>query len=77
MLLVLLAAAAAAPSPAEQSAIFTAAGFTKHGAEWRTKDCEGMEGSSYGPGTLDTLRDLNGEAARRPWSARVRRSATE
>jgi hypothetical protein len=61
MLLMLLAAAAAAPSPADQAAIFTAAGFTRHGTEWRTKNCEGMEGASYGPGTLDTFRDLNGD----------------
>jgi len=54
-----------ATSPAvpaiDRAAIFTAAGFTRQGVDWRTKDCEGMEGESYTPGAVDDYRDLNGD----------------
>ena len=61
MFLMLLAFAAAAPTGAEEAAIFKAAGFIQRDREWRTKDCEGLEGSSYSPGKLDEYRDLNGD----------------
>lgn len=63
MLATLLIAAAASPAPpaAERSAIFTAAGFVRRGVDWRTRNCEGMEGASYTPGAIDDYRDLNGD----------------
>ena len=48
-----------APPPNDQAAVFTAAGFVRRGAEWRTRDCEGMEGASYTPGSIDEYRDIN------------------
>ena len=54
-------AASAAPQPADKTAIFTAAGFVRHGADWRTRNCDGMEGASYTPGAIDDYRDLNGD----------------
>lgn len=59
--IILLAALAAQPSPADRTAIFRAAGFIPRDSEWRTKDCEGMEGASYSPGKIDEYRDLNGD----------------
>jgi len=56
----LIGLAAVTAPPAESSAIFAAAGFVRRGAEWRTADCAGMEGS-YSPGSLDEYRDLNGD----------------
>lgn len=61
MFLLFLAAAAAQPSAAEKAAIFRAAGFIPRDGEWRTKDCEGMEGASYTPGTVEEFRDVNGD----------------
>jgi len=59
--LLIAPAATAAPIDTDRSAIFTAAGFARRGADWRTKDCEGMEGDSYTPGTIDDYRDVNGD----------------
>jgi hypothetical protein len=55
------AAAASGPSAAEQTAIFTAAGFKKAGGAWKSGNCNGMESASYEPGRIDTYRDLNGD----------------
>lgn len=59
--LALLAAAAAAPGPAEQAAIFKAAGFARRGGAWKSGNCDGMESASSSPGSIDTYRDLNGD----------------
>ena len=60
--MLLLAAILAASAPAaEQAAIFTAAGFKRHGAAWKSGNCDGAESESYSPGTIDTYRDLNGD----------------
>jgi hypothetical protein len=59
--ILIAAAASAAPLPADKAAIFTAAGFVRHGTDWRTSNCEGMEGASYAPGAIDDYRDLNGD----------------
>ncbi len=56
-----LLAAAAAPGPAEQAAIFKAAGFARRGGAWKSGNCDGMESASYSPGSIDTYRDLNGD----------------
>jgi hypothetical protein len=61
MLIAMVIAAAAPPPAADRSAIFTAAGFVRRGADWRTEDCAGMEGASYTPGVIDEYRDLNGD----------------
>ena len=63
MLAALLIAVAtpATASAADRASIFSAAGFIRHGADWRTKDCQGMEGESYTPGTIDDYRDVNGD----------------
>jgi hypothetical protein len=57
MLALLIAAAVAVPA-AEQAAIFTAAGFSRRGSQWRT-DCDQPDGDSYEPGSIETFRDLN------------------
>ena len=57
----LLGLTAATVPPAEASASFSAAGFVRHGTEWRTRDCEGMEGASYSPGRIEEYRDINGD----------------
>ena len=59
--LLIAVAAPATATFAERGAIFKAAGFVQQGGRWRTRDCMGMEGASYEPGTLDTLRDINGD----------------
>lgn len=53
--------AADQPSPAERAAIFKAAGFVQRGSDWRSRDCEGLEGASYTPGSVDIYTDLNGD----------------
>ena len=59
MLVVAAMIAASAPA-AEEPAIFKAAGFTKAGAKWHT-DCDQPGAGDYGPGTIETYRDLNGD----------------
>ena len=57
-----LAVMFAASAPAdEQAAIFKAAGFTQIASAWKSGNCDGAESESYSPGTIDTLRDLNGD----------------
>jgi hypothetical protein len=62
MAAVLLAAAmlAATAPAAEQAAIFKAAGFTRAGGKWHT-ECDQPDSGSYGPGQIETYRDLNGD----------------
>jgi hypothetical protein len=50
---------ASAASAADQTAIFTAAGFTRRGKNWRT-DCD-QGAPSYAPGAIETYSDLNGD----------------
>jgi len=59
LLLALLAAAG--PGPAEQAAIFKAAGFSQHGGVWKSGNCDGAESESYSPGQIDRHGDLNGD----------------
>jgi hypothetical protein len=59
MLLATPAAAQITLSPADQAAAFKAAGFKKHGAQWRACDDPGTAG--YTPGTIEIVRDLNGD----------------
>jgi hypothetical protein len=59
-MLALLVAAAISVPPAEQAAIFTAAGFKKGRGGWRT-DCDQPGQGSYEPGAIETFRDLNGD----------------
>ena len=53
---------AAKPSLLDQAAVFKAAGFVKKGKTWRS-EC-GLEDPSlsYGPGTIDVYRDINGDS---------------
>ncbi len=60
MLSLLVAAAVAVPS-AEQAALFKAAGFTRHGRDWKSGNCEESESESYAPGSIDDYRDVNGD----------------
>ena len=59
-MLMLAAALATAAPPAEQVAIFKAAGFTRAGGKWHT-DCDQPDSGQYGPGAIETYRDLNGD----------------
>jgi hypothetical protein len=60
--MLLLAALLAATVPAaEQRAIFKAAGFSRHGASWKSGNCKGLESASYSPGIVDRYSDLNGD----------------
>ena len=43
----------------DETAAFQAAGFTRHGAQWRA--CEDPGTLSYSPGAIDEVRDLNGD----------------
>ena len=60
-MLLLAALLAASAPPSEQPAIFKAAGFTMRGGVWKSGNCDGMEGASYSPGSIETYRDLNGD----------------
>jgi hypothetical protein len=51
---------AAARPAAEQAAIFRAAGFVRHGSDWRSGNCEPPE-ASYSPGSVEAYGDLNGD----------------
>src|SRR3954464_463294 len=59
-MLLLAALLAVSPPPAEQAAIFAAAGFKQARGAWRT-DCDQPESASYEPGAIETYRDLNGD----------------
>jgi hypothetical protein len=56
----LLAGAASELSASDQEAAFEAAGFTRRGQEWRSA-CDDPGTTSSGPGTIETVRDLNGD----------------
>jgi hypothetical protein len=56
----LAALIAVSPPPAEQSAIFTAAGFKQQRGAWRT-GCDQPGQGDYQPGAVETYRDLNGD----------------
>ncbi|CAD5110568.1 hypothetical protein [Zestomonas carbonaria] len=58
-LLASVAATAAQLSPQDEAAAFRAAGFKQQGQQWRLCDDPGT--SSYTPGTIETVRDLNGD----------------
>jgi hypothetical protein len=60
-ILATLLAAGASPPPAEQAAIFKAAGFAQHGKAWKSGNCDGAESESYAPGHIETYRDINGD----------------
>ena len=45
-------------SPADEAAAFKAAGFKIHGKQWRACD---DSSPAYTPGTVETVRDLNGD----------------
>src|SRR4051794_6764337 len=70
---VLIVAAPATPTTAEQAAIFKAAGFLRMSSAWRTRDCVGLESDSYEAGKIDAYRDLNGDG--RPEAVIVEGSA--
>lgn len=61
-----IAQTAAASSPAktltaaDRAAAFKAAGFALRGKQWRS-DCDDPGTSSYTPGEIETVRDLNGD----------------
>lgn len=42
------------------AAIYRAAGFTRRGGQWRS-DCDDPGTASYGPGAIETRKDLNGD----------------
>jgi hypothetical protein len=47
-------------SAADRAAAFRAAGFTQVGRQW--KSCQdGSDAGSYSPGSVDTVRDINGD----------------
>lgn len=49
----------AAPATGD-AAIFRAAGFTRRGSQWRS-DCDDPGTASYGPGAIESRKDLNGD----------------
>ena len=59
--MLLAALLVASAPPAEQPAIFRAAGFAQHGNAWKSGNCDGSESESYSPGSIETFRDLNGD----------------
>ena len=46
-------------SPADETAAFRAAGFTRAAGQWRA--CEDPGTDSYSPGAIDQVADLNGD----------------
>ena len=60
-MLLLAAVLAASAPPAEQAAIFKAAGFAQRRGAWKSGNCDGAESESYSPGNIETYRDLNGD----------------
>jgi len=57
----LAALLAASAPPAEETAIFKAAGFKKVGAVWKSGNCDGAESESYAAGSIETYKDINGD----------------
>ncbi len=47
-------------SPTDEAAAFKAAGYTLKGKQWRS-DCGDPGTPSYTPGTIEEVRDLNGD----------------
>ncbi len=60
-MLLLAAVLATSAPPAEQAAIFKAAGFAQPRGTWKSGNCDGAESESYSPGSIETYRDLNGD----------------
>ena len=60
-MLLLAAVLATSAPPAEQAAIFKAAGFAQRRGAWKSGNCDGAESESYSPGSIETYRDLNGD----------------
>lgn len=54
-----LAASPPVLSPADTAAAFKAAGFARHGNQWQS--CGDPGSASYSSGTIETVRDLNGD----------------
>lgn len=48
------------PTPAERTAIFTAAGFHQRGAKW-SSDCENPASEAYVAGAIEGFSDINGD----------------
>jgi hypothetical protein len=46
-------------APADEAAAFTAAGYTRKGAEWH--NCDEPPSPSYSPGEITEVRDLDGD----------------
>ena len=61
LVIVLAYLASAAVPPADQPAIYRAAGFKQVGTAWKSGNCDGAESESYSPGSIDTYEDLNGD----------------
>jgi hypothetical protein len=59
-MLVLAALLAASVPPADEAAIFGAAGFTDRGGTWRT-GCDDSGSTGYEPGNIESYSDLNGD----------------
>lgn len=53
------ASAQARLTPADETAAFRAAGFKKVGRQW--KSCDDSDAGSYTPGTVEQVRDINGD----------------
>jgi hypothetical protein len=51
---------ASGTKPTGDAAIFRAAGLVKRSQQWRS-DCDDPGTASYGPGTIETRKDLNGD----------------
>lgn len=51
----------AALSPADEAAAFKAAGFKRKGQRWVTEGCDDPSSSTYAPGSVAEVRDLNGD----------------
>jgi hypothetical protein len=60
MLIWTLLAAALPVPPADERAIFAAAGFVRRGGAWHS-DCDDPGTPSYTPGVIETFEDLNGD----------------
>jgi hypothetical protein len=56
----LLVGAATQLPPSDEEAAFKAAGFTRRGEQWRSA-CDDPGTTSYTPGAIETVRDLDGD----------------
>jgi hypothetical protein len=48
-------------SPADEAAAFKTAGFKRKGQRWVTEGCDDPSSSTYAPGSVAEVRDLNGD----------------